>query len=70
VVRICRLVDWLIRDTVEIQLHLKNKNREDGFSVNISWKPLSHSLAEEDSRRCSIVVTSSGDQKKGSYSTN
>jgi hypothetical protein len=35
-----RHVDRVIREAIEIELHLNNMNREDGLCQSQSWKPL------------------------------
>jgi hypothetical protein len=42
-----RYVDHIIRETIEIELHPNNINRENGFSLSRSWKPLIHDLWEQ-----------------------
>jgi hypothetical protein len=39
-------MDWFIRETVDIDLHLNNLNRENRFSLGTSCKPLIHFLKE------------------------
>jgi hypothetical protein len=65
-------MDWIIRDAVEIALHLNNISREDGFSLCMSWKPLIHDLREQKQAPNKNMMPSSGDPEKGrffSYST-
>jgi hypothetical protein len=41
-----RCMDRIIREAIEIKLHPNNMNREDGFSLSRSWKPLINNLRE------------------------
>jgi hypothetical protein len=40
-------VEHIIREATEIQLHPDNVNREEGFSLSKSWKPLLQTLKEQ-----------------------
>jgi hypothetical protein len=39
-----RSMDRIVRDAIEIELYPDNINREDGFCLSKSWKPLIGSL--------------------------
>jgi hypothetical protein len=41
---ISRYTDWIIREETELELHLNNMNRQDGFCLNRSQKDLINTL--------------------------
>jgi hypothetical protein len=42
-----RCIDQVIREEVEIEFYPNNMNKDDGFSLSKSWKPLICALKEQ-----------------------
>jgi adenine deaminase len=44
-------MDRLIREAIEIEMHLNNINRDGGFNLSRYWKPLLHRLKNKRQTR-------------------
>jgi hypothetical protein len=58
-----RLMDWILREVTEIDLHPNNMNREDSFSLIRAWWPLICDLKEWRQSFTKKLTLSSGPWK-------
>jgi hypothetical protein len=64
-----RYWDRIIREAIEIEPHPNNINREDGFCLSKSWKPLIYSLKDHRKPRQSDHGTEFPDRSRSSPPT-
>jgi hypothetical protein len=55
-----RQMDQILREAIEIELHLDTVNREDGFTLSWTWKPLICDLKEQRQFHAKVSAPSSG----------
>jgi hypothetical protein len=56
-------MDWTLKEAIEIKLHPDKMNREDGFSLSLAWKPVTHDLREQRQSHTEVPAPSSGPWK-------
>jgi hypothetical protein len=58
-----RHMEWILREAVEVELHLNNMHREDSFYLSWAWKPLICGLREQRQSHTEVSALSIGPWK-------